>query len=73
MPGGIEEFNEERNLNRVTAGWQDGPQYKNPNLVPSMEVVDATPPTVAQKLQVGAIAQPPIMDPWVSRRNNAKL
>lgn len=68
MADGLPTFDEQANLARVTAGWQDGNLFKNPNLVPAQEVVDGTPPGVDQKLQAGVIPQPAIMEPWVARK-----
>lgn len=73
MADGIPSFDEQANLNRVSAGFKGNPFFKEPNLAPAMIVGPSYPDTVDQKLQAGMIDQPTPTDPWVVRYPNAKL
>jgi hypothetical protein len=70
----IEEFNEAKNLARVTAGFKGGPFNKNPNTAPKMTFVDGYPSEAVEKLQSQNGVYPGgITDPWVYRYPNAKM
>jgi len=71
--GGIEEFDEARNLARVGAGFKGGTFFSNPNVAPAMTVSDGWPVEVGEKLMAGKIDQPPVQDPWVVRYPNSKM
>lgn len=69
MANGIESFDWGKNLAKVTEGWSDGPQFKNPNLSPSMTIVDKCPASVDEKLMTSPVTQGPIEDVWMQRRS----
>lgn len=73
MADGIEHFDQDKNMARVTAGFKGGPFYQKPNLAPAMNFVDGTDPLVSKKLLAGPIPQPTPIDTWVSRRNNSTM
>lgn len=58
------------NMAKVTAGWSDGPQFKNPNLAPEMNIVDGCPPSVDEKLHTAPVTEGKVMDSWNQRRSN---
>ena len=73
MADGIETFDQNRNMARVTAGFKGGPFYQKPNLAPSMNFVDGVDPLVREKLQAGSIPQPTPIDTWNMRRSNSSM
>jgi hypothetical protein len=69
---GIEPFSWDKNIAKVTAGWSDGPHFKNPNLAPAMVIVDGTGPGVDAKLHVAPVTEAKVDDVWNQRRSNGK-
>lgn len=62
-----EEFNEEKQRERVGAGWRGGPMFKNPIEHPAMTVVEGLPVEVREKLQADGFPQPTPTDTWYER------
>lgn len=70
----IEEFNEARNLARVTAGIREaGPFYKTLLTPQPMKFVDGYPATFNEKRMGSPIKTSPIEDVWVARRSNSSM
>lgn len=68
MDNGIEKFNWDANLAKVTAGWSDGPQFKNPNLSPTMTIVEGIDGLIDQKLHTAPVTEGAVQDVWNQRR-----
>ncbi len=66
--GGIEHFDEARNVARVKAGFAGGNLFKSPNLAPSMSVVEGIQPESMAKYQVAPIPAPTPTDLWFERK-----
>lgn len=65
----MEEFNAERQLARVSAGFKGGPFNKNPSMPTPKTFVEGWPAEVLRKLKAGPIPQPTPEDPWNMRRS----
>lgn len=72
MAQGIEEWNEERQIARVTAGMKGGPFFNKPNYQPQMSFVDGWEPTSKEKVKAEPLKPLPIADVWNQRRANGK-
>lgn len=68
MADGLKPFSWTGAIAQVTAGWQDGPQFKNPNLSPSMRIVNGIDPLIDQKLMQQEAPTSKIIDSWNERR-----
>ncbi len=66
----IPPFSWVKNCAEVMSDFSSGPQFKNPNLSPSMTIVDATPPGVDEKLMQSAVSEAAVIDVWNQRRAN---
>jgi hypothetical protein len=69
MANGIEEFNAERNLARVTAGFKGGPFFATLPQPPAKSFVEGWPTETVAKLQHQGIAPGNVIDPWNQRRS----
>lgn len=69
---GIESFNWEQNMNKITQGFSDGPQFKNPNLSPTMTIVEGIDPMIDAKLHTAPVEEGKVDDVWNNRRPAGK-
>lgn len=65
---GIEKFSWTTNMNKISQGWSEGPQWKNPIPSPTMTIVPSTPPGVDEKLHSTTPSEGKIIDSWNQRR-----
>lgn len=65
---GIEPFNWEKNMNKITEGFSDGPQFKNPNLSPTMTIVEGIDARIDAKLHTAPVTEGAVQDVWNQRR-----
>ena len=66
--GGIEHFDEAKNVARVKAGFAGGMGFSSPNLAPSMTVIEGIPAESLAKYQVAPIPAPTPTDLWINRK-----
>lgn len=61
-------FDENTQRAKITAGYKGGPFFQRPMLHPSMSIVDAVPPEVSAKLMAKSIPSIPMVDPWGGKK-----
>lgn len=67
--GGIETFNQMKNMARVGAGFKGGEYWSAPAIGPKLTFVDGIPAEVVAKLNAPtSVKQPTPMDTWNQRR-----
>lgn len=67
MPNQVEEFNWEKNMSRVSAGFKGGPFFKDPNIAPAVNVGEGFPKEVEMKMKMSMPEQPTPVDVWATR------
>ena len=69
----IEEFNQERNLARVAAGFKGGDSFNNPRTLPPTSFVGWPEQTDAKFREAGKVTKSMPTDVWNARRSNAAI
>ncbi len=68
MADGVEEFNWDRQMAKVAAGFKGGPMFQAPNLAPAVNIGEGWPEGVDAKMKMGPTETPTPTDAWNQRK-----